>query len=108
MTREEQIKQYCAEQGFPYGACSGISSVKAIVATDAIKWADEHPDGSMVKWHTGEPKENGKYLITTNIETVLIAWWNGTSWLIGNMSLDIKYKAWCKLSDIAPYKEENI
>lgn len=41
MTREEQIKQYCAEQGFPYGACSGISSVKAIVATEAIKWADK-------------------------------------------------------------------
>ena len=41
MTREEQIKQYCAEQGFPYGACSSISSVKAIVATEAIKWADK-------------------------------------------------------------------
>lgn len=41
MTREEQIKQYCAEQGFPYGACSGISSIKAIVATEAIKWADK-------------------------------------------------------------------
>ena len=40
MKREEQIKQYCAEQGFPYGACSSISSVKAIVATEAIKWAD--------------------------------------------------------------------
>ena len=61
---------------------------------------------STIKWQTGEPKENGEYLITTNIETVLIAWWNGTSWLIGNMSLDIKYKARCKLSDIEPYKEE--
>ena len=29
------------EQGFPYGACSSISSVKAIVATEAIKWADK-------------------------------------------------------------------
>lgn len=41
MTREEEIKQYCAEQGFPYGACSGISSIKAIVAAEAIKWADK-------------------------------------------------------------------
>ena len=41
MKREEEIKQYCAEQGFPNGACSGISSVKAIVATEAIKWADK-------------------------------------------------------------------
>lgn len=41
MTREKQIEQYCSEQGFPYGACSSISSVKATVATEAIKWADE-------------------------------------------------------------------
>lgn len=41
MTRDEEIRQYCAEQGFPYGACSSISSVKAIVATEAIKWADK-------------------------------------------------------------------
>lgn len=41
MTREEQIKQYCADNGFPYGACSSISSVKASVATEAIKWADK-------------------------------------------------------------------
>ena len=41
MAREEEIKQYCVEQGFPYGACSGISSVKAMVATEAIKWADK-------------------------------------------------------------------
>lgn len=41
MKREEEIKQYCAEQGFPYGACSSISSVKATVATESIKWADK-------------------------------------------------------------------
>ena len=63
---------------------------------------------SKIKWQTRESKENGEYLVTTNIGTVLIAWRNGTSWLIGNMSLDIEYKAWCKLSDIEPYKEEKI
>ena len=41
MTREEQIKQYCADQGFPYGACSSLSSMKASIATEAIKWADK-------------------------------------------------------------------
>lgn len=32
MTREEQIKEYCASRG--------ISSINAQIATDAIKWAD--------------------------------------------------------------------
>ena len=41
MKREEEIKQYCSDHGFPYGACSGISSVKVVVATEAIKWADK-------------------------------------------------------------------
>ena len=41
MEREEEIKQYCADQGFPYGACSSLSSVKAQIATEAIKWADK-------------------------------------------------------------------
>lgn len=50
MNREEQIKQYCADQGFPYGACSGVSSVKAIVATEAIKWADKTMIERACKW----------------------------------------------------------
>lgn len=62
--------------------------------------------GSVVEWQTGEPKGNGIYLVTTSAETVIIAWWNGTSWLINNQSFDIKYKAWCKLSDIEPYKNK--
>lgn len=111
MTREEQIKQYCAEQGFPYGACSGISSVKAIVATEAIKWADEHPDGSMVKWHTGGPKENGEYLVSLEDGSVCRDEWRELycdddikCWVYNEGEVT----AWCKLSDIAPYKEENI
>lgn len=43
MVREEEIKQYCAEQGFPYGACSSLSSMKAQIASEAIRWADAHP-----------------------------------------------------------------
>lgn len=41
MTREEQIKQYCEDMGFPLGSCSSINSIKAITACDAIKWADK-------------------------------------------------------------------
>lgn len=41
MKREDEIRQYCLEQGFPQGACSSILEVKAIVATEAIKWADK-------------------------------------------------------------------
>ena len=43
MTREEEIKQYCADNGFPYGACSSLSSMKAKIASESIRWADEHP-----------------------------------------------------------------
>lgn len=55
MTREEQIKQYCAEQGFPLGSCSSIDSVKAIVAADAIKWTDEHPKSPWIKFRDRRP-----------------------------------------------------
>lgn len=50
MTREEEIKQYCESQGFPYGACSGISSINAQVATDAIKWADKTIVNKACEW----------------------------------------------------------
>ena len=43
MEREKQIEKYCEEQGFPMGSCSSINSVKALVAADAIRWADKHP-----------------------------------------------------------------
>ena len=61
---------------------------------------------SVIKWQTGEPKETGEYLVTT---------------LDGLVDYDVLYKhsdgylywgfydnvdAWCKLSDIEPYKEE--
>lgn len=50
MTREEQVKEYCASQGFPYGACSGMSSINAQVATDAIKWADKTMVDKACEW----------------------------------------------------------
>ena len=113
MTREEQIKQYCANQGFPYGACNSISSIKAIIATEAINWADNHPNGSMVKWNTGIPKSDGFYLVTyqssynfTPVVTALFR--NGHLWLNrDNITiLDNNVIAWCKLNEIKPYRIE--
>lgn len=50
MKREEQIKQYCADQGFPYGSCSSLSSMKASVATESIKWADKTMIEKVCEW----------------------------------------------------------
>jgi hypothetical protein len=62
---------------------------------------------SIVKWHTGEPKESGAYLITTSNGKVFADYWrvfpNHCDWYYRN-KFDVK--AWCKLSDIEPYKEE--
>lgn len=40
MTREESIRTYCRNNGFPLGSCSGIASIQADTAVEAIKWAD--------------------------------------------------------------------
>lgn len=48
MTRKEQIEEYCQrycdKQGFSSDGVFNIYSLMAsVVASDAIKWADEHP-----------------------------------------------------------------
>ena len=60
---------------------------------------------STIKWHTGEPKEEGLYIVTTDECEIGLA-----SFYIG-FSPDIEFfkirvTAWCKISDIEPYKEE--
>ena len=50
MTREEEIAKYCEDMGFPLGSCSSINSVKALTASDAIKWADETMIERAVNW----------------------------------------------------------
>lgn len=50
MKREEEIKRYCADNGFSYGACSSLSSVKASIATEAIKWADKTMIEKACRW----------------------------------------------------------
>lgn len=68
---------------------------------------------SVIKWNTGKPKEEGYYLITTNFGHVTLDHWmkkHSYSESYYDWSLHNGYKevrAWCKLSDIAPCKEED-
>ena len=62
---------------------------------------------SVIKWQTGEPKEGGYYLITTDSGIITTDLWrifpNRSSWEYRGK---FEVVAWCKLSDIEPYKEE--
>lgn len=62
---------------------------------------------SVIKWHTGEPKETGEYLVTTldGIVDYDVVYINNE----GKMRFGNFYKvfAWCKLGDIAPCNEED-
>lgn len=60
---------------------------------------------SIIKWQTGEPKTHGRYLVQTDKDGLQIAFWSAyvQSWSLYNNS---EILAWCKLSDIEPYKKE--
>jgi hypothetical protein len=68
---------------------------------------------SIIKWQTGKPKEEGYYLVTTIFGHVASDNWmkkynDGGSyydWSLHNGCEEVR--AWCKLSDIAPCKEED-
>ena len=62
---------------------------------------------SIIKWQTGEPTKDGVYLVTTILGEVK------TSTYIKAKAIDFGFfsqdvVAWCKLSDIEPYKEEEV
>lgn len=63
---------------------------------------------SKIKWQTGKPKEEGKYLITTKDGKVQLGAYiatllHGYHWvLIGGYTNVV---AWCPISEIEPYKE---
>lgn len=62
---------------------------------------------SIIHWNTGEPKENGSYLVTISgldsIYVICAVYLHETGWCYRGKEEII---AWCKLSDIKPYKEE--
>lgn len=66
---------------------------------------------STIKWQTGEPKHDGLYIVITfdyiqKINICRILERVGYKWMNGNLEVkESNVKAWCKLSDIEPYKE---
>lgn len=66
---------------------------------------------SVIKWQTGEPKEEGFYLVTfcysnNRKKGITKAEWYNKHWFIGLNYPQEEITAWCKLADIEPYKEE--
>lgn len=62
---------------------------------------------SRINWQTGEPKESGSYLVSIKsdyFELVTCATYNHLAgW---RHWTEEEITAWCKLSDIEPYKKE--
>ena len=75
-----------------------------------IAWlVGELKGNSHIKWQTGEPKENGEYLVSLEDGSVCRDEWRELycedcvkCWVYNQGEVT----AWCKLSDIKPYKEE--
>ena len=72
-----------------------------------IGWNAALERNSTIQWQTGEPKEGGWYLIAAYNGKITIDLWrifpNRSGWEYRNK---VDVVAWCKLSDIKPYKEE--
>lgn len=64
---------------------------------------------SVIKWQTGEPKESGTYLATIKGRYSIFVQYAEFGCLTGwSYFKPEEIIAWCKLSDIKPYKEEQI
>lgn len=58
---------------------------------------------SIIKWQKGTPNEMCTCLVTIVGGTIEVADWDGSEW---DIWLADSIIAWCKLSDIKPYKGE--
>lgn len=111
MTRREQIdaqakslvEEFAKEQGIDPKEVQELGLWFKL----GCYWADKNPNGSRIKWQTGEPKESGSYLISIKgkySHYVTCAMYNClTEWSHWEKE---EIDAWCKLSDIEPYKEK--
>ena len=79
---------------------------------DGVLWADSRPCETFIKWQTGEPKEEGTYLAVYEIDEyrndVITLIRSRSKWMnffFGEVDKK-RVTAWCKFSDIEPYKEE--
>ena len=67
---------------------------------------------SIINWQTGNPKHDGLYIVTIfdfaqKINICRILERVGYKWMNGSIEVrECNIKAWCKLSDIEPYKED--
>lgn len=105
MTREEQIKQAAIGRYGNNGNESQYMLGKIQAFMVGARYADEHPDSCQIKWQKGKPKEEGVYLVTTiSGEVKTSTYMKAKAIDFGVFSQDVV--AWCKLSDIVPYKEE--
>ena len=71
----------------------------------------------IINWQTGEPKEEGEYLVLVHGKRVMVdelyAYDEIKNGCVGKAYVwkhnwTISVTAWCKLSDIKPYKEEEL
>ena len=61
---------------------------------------------SVIKWQTNRPNVEGKYLVTEDNGNVTVDCWRVLEhYQYWAQHWDNKVIAWCKLSDIEPYKE---
>lgn len=66
---------------------------------------------SIIKWQTGEPKEKGEYLVQLkngafDIEECCLYEGYTTNYSAWSRYRNASVVAWCKLSDIEPYKDK--
>ena len=66
---------------------------------------------SLIKWQTGEPKENDMYFVSlvlgNSVVTTLLNYYRGVWLNFKSSAFPSEYViAWCELSNIEPYKEE--
>lgn len=65
---------------------------------------------STIKWQIGTPIKKGEYLVSCGgrKEVLIFYWHEDRFWVYDEQIMPNRIvKAWCKLSDIKPYKEED-
>lgn len=72
-----------------------------------LGWNAALERNSIIHWQVGEPKESGFYLVHTKSGYTLIDHYivPARNYILGNVDKS-EVTAWCKISDIQPYKEE--
>lgn len=78
------------------------------LANGSAEYLEEYKVGlSAIRWQTGEPKESGMYLVTISGKYSIFVQCAQFGCLTGwSYFKPEEIIAWCKLSDIKPYREE--